>query len=85
MVMSKYQPIYRCRLCGGEFKHCDWSEEYLMSHPKAAFEHDGRSILRCHYQYSHWWHKCKDGSLGIADFIGFRKEADLLGFRKKSD
>lgn len=56
-----------------------------MSHPKAAFEHDGRSILRCHYQYSHWWHKCKDGSLGIADFIGFRKEADLMRFRKKSD
>lgn len=74
--MTEYRAIYKCRLCGEEFEHCDWSKEYLITHPKNFFEHSKNSILRCEYQYSHWWHKCKDGSFGISDFIGFKKMED---------
>lgn len=73
--MSKYVAVYKCRLCGEIFYDSLISEEAekcLMAFEKGKsyyLSHSGRnnvSRYKGHYY-------CKDGSLGVADFQGFRK------------
>ncbi|WP_050698685.1 hypothetical protein [Anaeromassilibacillus senegalensis] len=69
-----YTPRYKCRICGKEFdgtpvcaKHeakvCMWNAIRGQDNEYMGF--DG----------SYTGHECKNGSFGIADLIGFRRES----------
>lgn len=75
--MSEYRAIYKCRLCGEEFKgsattNIDIAIKNMLN-------------VTFGYEIKQWneapvseifMHSCKDGSLGLADFLGFRKVDD---------
>ena len=70
----EYWAIYKCRLCGGEF----YSK--LTGNEDVAIKN--MLIVTVGYVTPGYMstpvtettmHSCKDGSLGLADFMGFRK------------
>ena len=73
-----YQAIYKCRLCGKKII------EDIPEHANARIH----TILGCEHEqeiYRHMGvenlgyeilHNCDDGSLGFADFCGFKKVED---------
>lgn len=73
--MAEYQAIYKCRLCGEEYVGCGTGSENIALASicgltsKEYFYPKGSGIgvhrVDCH--------NCKDGSFGLADFMGFRK------------
>lgn len=75
--MSEYRAIYKCRLCGEEFETAIMKKDTanLCVNTLAITAHfklksDEISIDR---QYIH---SCRDGSYGLADFLGFRKSEE---------
>ena len=75
--MSEYRAIYKCRLCGEEF------ESAVTTSADIAIKH--MIIVTVQYNPSEYigtpiteisMHSCKDGSMGLADFLGFRKVED---------
>lgn len=72
--MTEYRAIYKCRLCGEEFvSAATGSSDIARTH---------MLIMTVKYQTSEYigtptteisMHSCKDGSMGLADFLGFRK------------
>lgn len=80
--MSEYRAIYKCRLCGEEFvsavtRNTDISIKNIVL---MTAECDVKQkILNPVTKLS--MHSCKDGSMGLADFWGFRKAED----RNESD
>ena len=77
--MREYRAIYKCRLCGEEF------EKEKVDHKRAvaavlclgmleneSFDDPTTDISI----YRVIDHKCEDGSMGLADFLGFRKVED---------
>lgn len=65
-----YQAVYKCRLCGETFSCGKMYKEnevikkiVRISIITPLFPHDNGSTA----------HGCKDGSLGFADFQGFKK------------
>lgn len=77
--MSKYRAIYKCRLCGEKFEKVKVGHKRavagiicLGSNGDRLFGDPTTDIVI----YRALGHKCKDGSLGFADFIGFRKVED---------
>ena len=56
-----YQSVYKCRLCGEVFGHFTFSKA------------QAQEVLNenCHNAWEE--HKCSDGSIGFADFQGFKK------------
>lgn len=75
--MSEYRAIYKCRLCGEEF----------VSGATTSIDVVIKNMLNVtiRYEIKQWigtpvteisMHSCKDGSMGLADFLGFRKVED---------
>lgn len=63
---------YKCRLCGTSFYNC-------VANSKTAFDiitdiciYGKSKVIQAPDMIG--FHSCDDGSLGIADFIGFKKE-----------
>lgn len=68
--MPEYRAIYKCRLCG---------EEYIEGRTGAAIAMketvliaDGGAGKYGTHMYG--THNCDDGSYGLSDFCGFRKD-----------
>jgi len=59
-----YKAVYKCRLCGETFRDDKWSEKEA----KEMF------LENCHDIWME--HRCKNGSVGVADFQGFKKVGD---------
>lgn len=76
--MREYQAIYKCRLCGEEFEGMRFGENDSISCAMALFT-SGNDSYAMRYRehpnilYLKEEHYCKDGSMGLADFLGFRK------------
>lgn len=75
--MSEYRAIYKCRLCGEEFESAVTTRENIaMKHMVIvttgykSTENIGTPVTETSM------HSCKDGSMGLADFLGFRKAID---------
>lgn len=73
-----YNGYYHCRLCGENFKACYTNSEermwnYMLQLRNSMIKTEelerpfpGKNAIHC----------CNDGSVGLADFIGFRREED---------
>ena len=75
--MNEYRAIYKCRLCGEEFVSATTgSADIAIKHMVRVttgikpLEFIGNPIEETSM------HSCKDGSMGMADFLGFRKVED---------
>ena len=75
--MIEYRAIYKCRLCGKEFvSAATGSADIAIKHMVTVttgikpLEFIGNPIEETSM------HSCKDGSMGLADFLGFRKVGD---------
>ena len=75
--MIEYQAIYKCRLCGKEFvSAATGSADIAIKHMVRVttgikpLEFIGNPIEETSM------HSCKDGSMGLADFLGFHKVED---------
>ena len=79
--MNEYRAIYKCRLCGEEFEGMIFGERDSVSCAMALFT-SGNDSYAMRYKeppnilYTKEEHYCKDGSMGLADFLGFRKVED---------
>ena len=72
--MSEYRAIYKCRLCGEEFVSAATGNEDIAIKNMVVITAEcdlGQRILNPITKLS--MHSCKDGSMGLADFLGFRK------------
>lgn len=74
--MAKYQAVYKCRLCGELIKGDIFECEEILGFNKTQ---DG--ILDKNLNIMHVTiyeqHRCEDDSLGMVDFMGFRKVKGL--------
>ena len=77
--MSEYRAIYKCRMCGEEFvsavtRSADNAIKHMVSVTNGygynPTEYIGASITET------TMHSCKNGSMGLADFLGFSKVED---------
>ena len=75
--MTEYRAIYKCRLCGEEFVsaitgNADIAIKNMVRVTTGIkpLEFIGNPIEETSM------HSCKDGSMGMADFLGFRKVED---------
>ena len=74
--MAEYVAVYKCRSCGRT--HTDSlisekeAEKCLMMFEKGKMHYSSRSGRNDIYKHKGHYY-CPDGSLGIADFQGFRK------------
>lgn len=72
--MAKYQAIYKCRLCGEEFVDGTTGEGIAMAVNIALTVNETFYNANTHSSgHRYMPHYCKDGSMGFADFHGFRK------------
>lgn len=76
--MIEYRAIYKCRMCGEIIPYSLISEKETdkcaVVFGKGKYKYNsisGRNDIQ-----KEIFHFCKDGSLGFADFIGFRKVED---------
>ena len=72
--MTEYRAIYKCRLCGEKFSGAmTGSSEIAIKHMLSVtigrnpLEFIGAPVTKLSM------HSCKDRSMGLADFLGFRK------------
>ena len=71
----KYKAIYRCRLCKEIFGHvCTTSEKSALKAVSNACTPKVSALIYAPELHMH--HRCADGSFGIADFYGIKKEED---------
>lgn len=72
-----YNQIYKCRMCGAEFCPVTTSGKDKAS---AMLENyidrvNGRSNQMLYLApYECYPHRCENGDLGVADFIGYKKQ-----------
>lgn len=72
-----YRVIYKCRLCGEEFKHCETGEEIANMANLALATVGHTNHVKCATNiYKYLNHYCKDSSFGFANFQGFKKVED---------
>lgn len=67
----EYRGIYKCRLCGEEFEDCCTRSKGLALNCMIAFvlnEKAKSPIQPSQFQM----HSCKDKSMGVADFQGWK-------------
>ena len=72
--MAEYRAIYKCRLCGEEFISTVTGSAYIAIKNMVIMTAEcdvKQKILNPVTKTS--MHSCKDGSCGMADFLGFRK------------
>ena len=72
--MTKYVSVYRCRLCGVQYIEGGTDlailAEATLSGSGVEVEHrreNAPTLFSVHY--------CKDGSIGVSEFLGFKKSA----------
>jgi hypothetical protein len=66
-----YQAIYKCRLCGEEIKgNSGIYPSYYCNVPQMNVNNN------IEYFPKTGIHDCKDGSMGVMDFQGFKKVGD---------
>ena len=75
-AMTEYRAIYKCRLCGEEFEKekVDYKRAVaavlcLGMFGNESFDDPTTDIS----VYRAIDHNCEDGSMGLAEFLGFRK------------
>lgn len=72
--MVTYQAIYKCRLCGESFADGATIEGIAMAVNVALTINETFYNSDTHSSgHRYMPHSCKDGSVGFADFQGFRK------------
>ena len=74
--MGEYRATYKCRLCGEKFE-AGITGEFMASLCTMALAESNsvESVIGTSDLHRYIPHNCKDGSYGLADFIGFiRKE-----------
>lgn len=76
--MALFHGIYKCRLCGELFESIATASENTAIESVSGAAYDGKWYPKGCGIGSHVRdvHHCKDGSLGIGDFQGFKKEED---------
>lgn len=71
-----YKGYYKCRLCGKEYSDCATGNKNIVD--KCMLHIGGVNILEDTVPLGSpdiiSTHFCEDGSRGVADFLGFRKE-----------
>lgn len=81
-LKGTYKMMYKCRLCGKEFFHIvtrymsamEVTTDLVSGDNGAVREVAATSGIAVTARFwRHQTHICKDGSIGFADFIGFRK------------
>lgn len=74
MDNEEYKAIYKCRLCGEEFEDCTTGEDIVQA-VNVALSVVGHTnhVKFARNIYKNTTHYCEDGSLGFADFQGFKK------------
>lgn len=75
----KYVPMYKCRLCGRNIQVANGVEatekEVIEVINKIQYMNSkGLTTSLDNYPDPEILHHCKDGSIGIADFSGFKYE-----------
>lgn len=77
--MSEYVAVYKCRLCGEVHTDSliseDEAEKCLRMFERGKMRYPSRSGRNDVYKYKGHYY-CKDGSLGVADFQGFKKAGE---------
>lgn len=74
LIMTEYRAIYKCRLCGEEFVSAITGSADIVIKNMVIMTAEcdvKQKILNPVTKLS--MHSCKDGSMGLADFLGFRK------------
>ena len=76
--MTEYQAIYKCRLCGEEFKAAvtGSADIAIKNMVIMTAECDAKQKILNPVTKLHM-HSCRDGSMGLANFLGFRKVGGL--------
>lgn len=76
--MTLFHEIYKCRLCGESFEFSVTESRDTALKAVAGTAYDGKWYPEGGGigVYMHQFHACKDGSFGIADFQGYKKEED---------
>ena len=76
--MTLFRGIYKCRLCGECFETITTGREDIALESVSGVAYDGKWYPEVGGigVYLRNFHHCKDGSWGIADFQGFKKEED---------
>ena len=63
---------YKCRLCGTSFYNCATNRKIASDIIIDICVHGKSKVIQAPGMIG--FHSCDDGSLGIADFIGFKRE-----------
>ena len=72
--MSEYRAIYKCRLCGEEFESgTTTSTDVVIKNMLNVTTGCGIKQYIGNPVTETYMHSCKDGSMGLSDFLGFRK------------
>lgn len=67
--MTVYGTTYKCRLCGTQFVSGQASDNYVaLKAMIGVINNDSMGMIQMPTLHS--VHNCKDGSLGLADFLG---------------
>lgn len=72
-----YQAVYKCRLCGEEFRENETKESKIqtINIPFSINENIKHTEFPINI-FKHTIHYCKDGSIGFSEFQGFKKVED---------
>lgn len=74
--MSEYRAMYKCRLCGEKIDGItmgDTEDVEIQIDNTCAFSSEFFNPKTAHREARAITHRCKDGSYGLAEFLGFRK------------
>ena len=74
MKGEKLKGFYKCRLCGEKFYNCATNSKTASDIVIDICVYGKSKIIQAPGMIG--FHSCDDGSLGIADFIGFKKEVE---------
>ena len=76
--MTLYKAVYKCRLCGKTFYEEVTGSRNTAFHSVLGVAMNGKFYPEGCCIGSHLFdcHSCDDGSCGLADFQGFRKEEE---------
>ena len=72
-----YNQVYKCRLCGAEFRiHTSSGKDKTVALMENFLDRANERTNQVMYfapckYYQHW---CKNGDFGVADFMGYKKE-----------
>lgn len=73
--MGTYNAIYKCRLCGEEFESGKTGEDIAAAATiLMASVGNTKKLTKTGAINKKCCHFCENGSYGIADFMGFRKD-----------